>query len=147
MLLNLCKTTLSRLSPVTSSAATSIRATTTYIQSSGYSTFSSYLSSNEKAEKTKATATEVPSFEQDFEAGISQGRSVAVHNGNVMQAYRRLNNIIKDNNIRKELRQNEYYERPSVKKHRLRIERNRRLFQRIVAKKVALVMQMKNRGM
>ncbi|KAK9718468.1 hypothetical protein K7432_005483 [Basidiobolus ranarum] len=145
MLINLCKNTLVKLGPVTSSAVNTSRATSAYIQTSGYSSFSSYLSSTEKAEKTKTSAVETPGFEQDFEAGISQGRSVAVHNGNVLQAYRRLNNIIKDNNIRKELRQNEYFERPSVKKHRLAVERNRRLFQRVISKKVALVMQMKNR--
>ncbi|KAI8878929.1 hypothetical protein K501DRAFT_257796 [Backusella circina FSU 941] len=74
------------------------------------------------------------------------GRSIgSVTNANT--AYRRLNAIISQNNVRKELRANQYYEKPNVARRRQKIESNRKLFKAMVRKKVALIMQMKQRGM
>ncbi|CEG70104.1 hypothetical protein RMATCC62417_06054 [Rhizopus microsporus] len=74
------------------------------------------------------------------------GRSIGnVHNPNI--AYRRLNNILMQNNVRKELRANLRYEKPAVARRRKNMERNRKLFGAMVSKKVALIMQMKQRGM
>lgn len=72
------------------------------------------------------------------------GRSIgSVTNPNV--AYKRLNSILMQNNVRRELRANRYYEKPNVARRRKNIERNRKLFGAMVGKKVALIMQMKQR--
>ncbi|RCI02742.1 hypothetical protein CU098_011607 [Rhizopus stolonifer] len=72
------------------------------------------------------------------------GRSIgSVTNPNT--AYKRLNSILMQNNVRKELRANRYYEKPNVARRRKNIERNRKLFGAMVGKKVALIMQMKQR--
>ncbi|KAG1437322.1 hypothetical protein G6F56_013164 [Rhizopus delemar] len=74
------------------------------------------------------------------------GRSIGnVQNPNV--AYRRLSGILAQNKVRKELRANVRYEKPNVTRRRKDIERNRKLFGAMVSKKVALIMQMKQRGM
>ncbi|ORY94484.1 hypothetical protein BCR43DRAFT_476231 [Syncephalastrum racemosum] len=75
-----------------------------------------------------------------------QGRSIG-NVTNTMSAYYRLNAILKNNNVRKELRANRHYEKPTVARRRKNIERNRKLFGAMVSKKVALIMQMKQRGM
>lgn len=72
------------------------------------------------------------------------GRSIgSVSNPNT--AYRRLNSILTQNNVRRELRANRYYEKPNVTRRRKNIERNRKLFGAMIGKKVALIMQMKQR--
>ncbi|KAI9304239.1 hypothetical protein BJ944DRAFT_203039 [Cunninghamella echinulata] len=74
------------------------------------------------------------------------GRSIS-NVSNVNAAYRRLNTILIQNNVRRELRANLYYEKPNVARRRKNIERNRKLFGAMIRKKVALIMQMKQRGM
>ncbi|KAJ8660496.1 ribosomal protein S21 [Lichtheimia ornata] len=72
------------------------------------------------------------------------GRSIGnVNNPNV--AYRKVNAICRWNNVQREIRANRYYEKPTVARRRKNIERNRKLFGAMVGKKVALIMQMKNR--
>lgn len=72
------------------------------------------------------------------------GRSLNVFN-NVNNTYRKLNSVIAQNNIRRELKSIEYYEKPNVARRRKKIEQNRKLFGALVRKKVALIMQMKQR--
>ncbi|KAL1916885.1 mitochondrial 37S ribosomal protein bS21m [Calcarisporiella thermophila] len=79
--------------------------------------------------------------------GPYQGRSVEVYHENVLGSYGYLNAVLNRNNIRREVRANLYYEKPAQARRRLRQERNRKRFQDLVRKKVALIMQMKNRGM
>jgi len=74
------------------------------------------------------------------------GRSLNVFH-NVNSTYRRLNSILAQNNVRRELRANDYYEKPNVARRRKKIEQNKKLFGALVRKKVALIMQMKQRGM
>ncbi|KAI8085100.1 uncharacterized protein BX664DRAFT_351844 [Halteromyces radiatus] len=74
------------------------------------------------------------------------GRSIG-NVSNVNAAYRRLNTILAQNNVRREIRANLNYEKPNVARRRKNIERNRKLFGAMVRKKVALIMQMKQRGM
>ncbi|KAI7859947.1 hypothetical protein BDC45DRAFT_563974 [Circinella umbellata] len=74
------------------------------------------------------------------------GRSIA-NFANPNAAYRRLNSILAQNKVRREVRANRYYEKPTVARRRQNIERNRKLFGAMVGKKVALIMQMKQRGM
>ncbi|KAG2187499.1 hypothetical protein INT44_005188 [Umbelopsis vinacea] len=74
------------------------------------------------------------------------GRSLNVFH-NVNNTYRKLNSILAQNNLRRELKSIEYYEKPNVARRRKKIEQNRKLFGALVRKKVALIMQMKQRGM
>ncbi|KAI8332896.1 hypothetical protein BC941DRAFT_462790 [Chlamydoabsidia padenii] len=91
-----------------------------------------------------------PNFQESKELSHSldayAGRSIGnVSNPNA--AYRRLSNILYQNNVRREIRNNLNYEKPNVARRRKNIERNRKLFGAMVRKKVALIMQMKQRGM
>ncbi|KAI7863595.1 hypothetical protein BDF14DRAFT_1745383 [Spinellus fusiger] len=72
------------------------------------------------------------------------GRSIGIV-GNPSAAYRRLNSILNQNNVRRELRANTNYEKPNQTRRRARIESNRKLFAAMIRKKVALIMQMKQR--
>jgi ribosomal protein S21 len=73
------------------------------------------------------------------------GRSVPVKDSNPQKAYVTLNSILTQSGLRQTLKHKRYYEKPSVKRRRLRMEGNRKRFKDAVAKKVALVLQMKNR--
>ncbi|KAI7891619.1 uncharacterized protein EV154DRAFT_420013 [Mucor mucedo] len=54
-------------------------------------------------------------------------------------AYRRLNSILTQNNVCKELRANRYFGKPHVTRRRKNIERNRKLFGAMIGKKAALI--------
>jgi ribosomal protein S21 len=60
------------------------------------------------------------------------GRSIEAREGNFIGAYRRLSGILSRNRVRKELRLNEYHEKGSEMKRRLKSERHRRRFQDLV---------------
>ncbi|KAI9484190.1 MAG: hypothetical protein EXX96DRAFT_561220 [Benjaminiella poitrasii] len=92
-------------------------------------------------------ATDIrPTSELSTSLNAYSGRSIgSVANPNT--AYRRLTSILNQNKVRRELRANRNYEKPNVARRRKNIERNRKLFGAMVGKKVALIMQMKNRGM
>lgn len=88
----------------------------------------------------------------DFQAKSELSASLEAYSGrsignvtNATVAYRRLNNILSKNNVRRELRAKRYYEKPAVARRRKKIERNRKLFAALVGKKVGLIMQMKSR--
>ncbi|BGP14327.1 hypothetical protein JCM10213_004455 [Rhodosporidiobolus nylandii] len=74
----------------------------------------------------------------------TSSRSFAVQNRNVAQAYRNLNRVMQENNIRRELKRQERFESPSNKRVRLNSERHRRRFKVAVGKAVALAMRMKD---
>ncbi|KAJ1728245.1 hypothetical protein LPJ61_004137 [Coemansia biformis] len=74
------------------------------------------------------------------------GRSVPVTAWGVGPAYGRLNRILMDNNIRRELNRRKRYEKPKYKRQRLRREAHARRFKDEVRKKVHLVYKMKNLG-
>ncbi|KAJ2825914.1 hypothetical protein FBU31_003580 [Coemansia sp. 'formosensis'] len=75
------------------------------------------------------------------------GRAVPVTNGNAASAYGRLNRILTENNVRRELYLRKRYEKPKYKRQRLRRESHARLFKEEVRRKVHLVMNMRNWGM
>ncbi|KAJ2504591.1 hypothetical protein IWW47_002453 [Coemansia sp. RSA 2052] len=75
------------------------------------------------------------------------GRAVPVTNGNPAKAYGRLNRILTENNVRRELFLRKRYEKPKYKRQRLRRESHARLFKEEVRRKVHLVMNMRNWGM
>ncbi|KAI9497407.1 hypothetical protein BDB00DRAFT_868448 [Zychaea mexicana] len=115
-----------------------------------FSTASTIL--QQSAEKKAAPSMAIPAADWDVKTELATslepyaGRSIAnVANPNV--AYRRVNSILAQNNVRREVRSNRYYEKPTVARRRKNIERNRKLFGAMVGKKVALIMQMKQRGM
>ncbi|KAI5478498.1 hypothetical protein MNV49_005026 [Pseudohyphozyma bogoriensis] len=66
----------------------------------------------------------------------NSARSFAVKGGNVASAYRLLNRTLNENNVRRELRTQERFERPSDKRCRLDSERHRRRFKVAVGKAV-----------
>ncbi|KAI9500264.1 hypothetical protein GGI25_001142 [Coemansia spiralis] len=74
------------------------------------------------------------------------GRSVPVTAGGASKAYARLNRIITDNNVRRELNLRRRYEKPKYKRQRLRYESHARRFKKEVQKKVQLIMKMKDWG-
>ncbi|KAJ1965968.1 Dpp4p [Dipsacomyces acuminosporus] len=74
------------------------------------------------------------------------GRSVPVVAGGATKAYARLNRILSDNNIRRELSLRRRYEKPKYKRQRLRQESHARRFKEEVKQKVHLIMKMKNWG-
>ncbi|GAA6034836.1 hypothetical protein JCM8097_009325 [Rhodosporidiobolus ruineniae] len=74
----------------------------------------------------------------------TSARSFAVVNRDVARAYRNLNRVMQENNVRRELKRQERFESPSNKRVRLTSERHRRRFKVAVGKAVALAMRMKD---
>jgi ribosomal protein S21 len=68
----------------------------------------------------------------------TSSRSFAVTNSDVGLAFRRLNRVLQENNIKKELRRQEYFESPSDKRVRLDSERHRKRFAVAVGRAVSL---------
>ncbi|WWD19311.1 ribosomal protein S21 [Kwoniella shandongensis] len=78
---------------------------------------------------------------------VYTGRSILVPRGGEFNtAYRRLNGLLRNGNMKKELRLGEFYEKPSVRKRRLLSERHRRRFKEMVRTKVQQVISMRSRG-
>ncbi|KAL0093394.1 hypothetical protein F4703DRAFT_1269889 [Phycomyces blakesleeanus] len=106
--------------------------------------------SNEPQEDNILPSTMAPPMQLSKDLSTSlepySGRSLAI-SGNPSGAYRRLNAILNQNNVKRELRANTNYEKPNVARRRINIQRNRKLFGAMIRKKVALIMQMKQRGM
>ncbi|KAF9464675.1 hypothetical protein BDZ94DRAFT_1307667 [Collybia nuda] len=79
-------------------------------------------------------------------ANAYSGRCVQVMDGNVGDAYQRLNQILSRNKVRAQLRRAERHEKKGEKRRRLSSERWRRQFAHEVRKKVQLVTKIRNRG-
>ena len=58
--------------------------------------------------------------------GIISGSKVEVRNGNFSKAYRRFKKLIQDDGILQELRNREYYEKPSIKKKKAKAAARKR---------------------
>lgn len=67
------------------------------------------------------------------------GRTVPVRYGNVQAALRQLNLILKDNNVRRQYRNQEYFEKPTTARRRIKKQRHYRKFAQAVREKVQLV--------
>ncbi|KAJ3543370.1 hypothetical protein NM688_g5861 [Phlebia brevispora] len=79
--------------------------------------------------------------------GPYAGRSVRVKNSDEFTAaYSHLNRILRENNVRRELRLTQRHEKTGVKRRRLRSERWRRRFAHEVRLKVKLVQEIRARG-
>ncbi|KAJ2609490.1 hypothetical protein H4S08_004032 [Coemansia sp. RSA 1365] len=74
-------------------------------------------------------------------------RSVSVLHGDAVKAYGRLNRILAENDIRRELRLRERYEKPTYKRQRLRRESHARRFKDEVRRKVHLIYRMSRWGL
>ncbi|CAG8471324.1 1308_t:CDS:2 [Paraglomus occultum] len=83
---------------------------------------------------------------QKNDTSPAAGRTVPVMYNIVNAAYRRLSVILSQNNLRREVRRTMAYEKPTVKRKRIKSMLNRRKFANVVGKKIALVLQMKHRG-
>ncbi|KAJ2549440.1 hypothetical protein EV175_004449 [Coemansia sp. RSA 1933] len=92
-------------------------------------------------------------FVKSLDIGISSremlpaGVTVDVAAGTPGKAYARLNRIITENNVRRELMLRKRYEKPKYKRQRLRFESHARRFKEEVQRNVHLVKKMKNWGM
>jgi len=85
--------------------------------------------------------------ETKLEAGKYAGRSVNVTEFVPLRiALGRLGRILGQNNMRKELRLVERYEKPTDKRRRLKSERHRRRFAEMIAQKVRVVREIRARG-
>jgi len=74
------------------------------------------------------------------------GRSVEVNEGDVGQAFRKLDAIMGKNNVWAELRKTARHERKGEKRRRLQSERWRRRFKEEVRKRVQMVLEIRRRG-
>ncbi|ORY79280.1 hypothetical protein BCR35DRAFT_304672 [Leucosporidium creatinivorum] len=74
----------------------------------------------------------------------TSARSVGVLGGDVGRAFRKLNRVLRENNVRRELKRQERFESGSDKRVRLDSERHRRRFKVAVGKAVSLAMRMKD---
>jgi len=74
------------------------------------------------------------------------GRSVRVKDGNVADAYIRLQGILQRNKVRTQLSREQRHEKKGEKRRRLDSERWRRQFAHEVRNKVQLVTKIRNRG-
>ncbi|KAK2466939.1 hypothetical protein APHAL10511_001197 [Amanita phalloides] len=74
------------------------------------------------------------------------GRSVHVANGNLADAFKKLDYILARNKVRVEARKNERHEQKGAKRRRLSSERWRKRFAHEVRLKVQLVQKIRRRG-
>ncbi|KAF3235025.1 hypothetical protein EYR41_007154 [Orbilia oligospora] len=75
--------------------------------------------------------------------GSTAGRSIAVRGGDVAGAFMQLRRICAENSIIRDANAQRFYERPGVKKKRLRRERFRRRFKESFKRMVSTVLEMK----
>ena len=73
--------------------------------------------------------------------------SIPAPSRNPSSAYYQLSRILRENNIRQELRLRHRYEKPTCLRKRLKSEAWRRRFGREVGQRVSTVMQMLSRGL
>jgi small subunit ribosomal protein S21 len=81
---------------------------------------------------------------KDDDRSTTAGRTVTVGN-NAMAGYRKLWTILNSNKIRQEVKRNRYYEKPFLKRQRVRMDYEQKKFKDAARKKVQLVLQMKAR--
>nr|XP_019044959.1 ribosomal protein S21 [Kwoniella bestiolae CBS 10118]OCF23889.1 ribosomal protein S21 [Kwoniella bestiolae CBS 10118] len=71
---------------------------------------------------------------EGYPAHASTGRSIVLpRGGEFATSYRRLQGLLRQGNMKKEARLQEYYEKPSVRRRRLISERHRRRFKEMVS--------------
>lgn len=75
------------------------------------------------------------------------GRSLPVRNGEIVRTMKRLDYILRVNEVRKKEREQRFHEKASRKRKRLRSERHRKRFQKGIVRLVSLVKQMKHKGL
>src|SRR5581483_6517245 len=78
---------------------------------------------------------------KDDDRSTTAGRTVTVGNS-AMAGYRRLWTILNSNKIRQQVKRNRYYEKPFLKRQRVKMELEQKKFKDAIRKKVQLVLQM-----
>ena len=81
---------------------------------------------------------------KEEDKSTTAGRTVTVGN-NAMAGYRKLWAILNLNKIRYQVKKNRYYEKPFLRRQRVKKEFEQRKFKDAVRKKVQLILQMKER--
>ncbi|KAK6502117.1 hypothetical protein TWF506_002720 [Arthrobotrys conoides] len=104
--------------------------------------------SNSPTSTDSPVATIPPSYHSKLppRLGSTAGRSIAVRGGDVAGAFMQLKRICVENHIIKDANAQRFYERPGVKKKRLRRERFRRRFKESFKRMVSTVLEMKRQG-
>ncbi|AFR96666.1 ribosomal protein S21 [Cryptococcus neoformans C23] len=75
------------------------------------------------------------------------GRSIELNRGtDFLVAYKRMQGVMRMGNMKKEAKLNEFHEKPSVRRRRLRSERHRRRFKEMVRSKVQQALAMRSRA-
>ncbi|KAK6521936.1 hypothetical protein TWF281_002511 [Arthrobotrys megalospora] len=89
-----------------------------------------------------------PSYHSKLPPRLSStaGRSVAVRGGDVAGALMQLRRVCNENQIARDANAQRFYERPGMKKKRLRRERFRRRFKESFKRMVSTVLEMKRQG-
>lgn len=93
-------------------------------------------------EQAEADFRDRPTFGLPQPVTPRTGRTVVMmgsQNGSTATLYRQLNAVLARNQVRRELRLGERYEKPNEKRRRKRSERHRRRFRDMVRKKIQLV--------
>ncbi|KAK6331076.1 hypothetical protein TWF718_003263 [Orbilia javanica] len=99
-----------------------------------------------------STDTPVPSIPPSHHSklpprlGSTAGRSIGVRGGDVAGAFMQLRRVCNENQIARDANAQRFYERPGVKKKRLRRERFRRRFKESFKRMVSTVLEMKRQG-
>jgi ribosomal protein S21 len=78
--------------------------------------------------------------------GPTAGRSVVVQT-DVAQAFMKLKSILSQNRVKQDFHLQRFHERPGLKRKRLRSERHRKRFKEGFRRMIAVVMDMKKKGM
>ncbi|CAG8542328.1 107_t:CDS:2 [Funneliformis caledonium] len=82
---------------------------------------------------------------KDDDKSTTAGRTVKVGN-NAMAGYRKLWAILSFNKTRYQVKRNRYYEKPFLRRQRVKWEFEQKKFKDAVKKKIQLILQMKARG-
>ncbi|RVD90006.1 mitochondrial 37S ribosomal protein bS21m [Arthrobotrys flagrans] len=97
-------------------------------------------------------STSIPSIPPSYHTklpprlGSTAGRSIAVRGGDVAGAFMQLRRVCAENSISRDAVAQRFYERPGIKKKRLRRERFRRRFKESFKRMVNTVLEMKRQG-
>lgn len=78
--------------------------------------------------------------------GPTAGRSVVVQS-DVAQAFMKLRSVVRQNNVRTDFQTQRFHERPGLKRKRLASKRHRQRFKDGFRRMIAVVMDMKKKGM
>jgi ribosomal protein S21 len=93
------------------------------------------------------SSAENQTVEKIPKTGPTAGRSLEVQHGDVARTMRRLDGILRINNVRNQFRTQRFHEKPSRKRKRLKREQHRKRFKKGIVHLVTLVQEMRAKGL